>query len=124
MTKRYTIDTIHLILKTTIVAAGFFAVGVCATAIAETGPGPAVVASPSVPVGEATRSWLELQRSNAQAAPALPVLGAEAGLAYQRYLESFKKKIPNSFDSALGTSGNGLRGDYMNAGGASPAGAN
>ena len=24
MTKRYTIDTIHLILKTTIVAAGFF----------------------------------------------------------------------------------------------------
>ncbi|WP_114815341.1 DUF3613 domain-containing protein [Paraburkholderia kururiensis] len=59
-------------------------------------------------IGPATSAWLALQRSNAAAAPAQPTPGAEATLAYQRYLESFKSKIPERFDSSMGQGGNGL----------------
>jgi hypothetical protein len=52
-------------------------------------------------VGDATRAWLELQRGGQAAAPALPTLGAQAGLAYQRYLDSFKTKIPATYGSAI-----------------------
>lgn len=58
-------------------------------------------------IGHSTRAWLDLQRSNAQAAPTLPTLGSEAGLAYRRYLESFNSKIPDLYGSALGGSSNG-----------------
>ena len=79
-------------------------------------PTPAVQASE---VGHAARAWLALQRSNAAAAPAQPMLGAEAGLAYQRYMESFRTKIPASFGSSMGSQGgNALRLDYGNGGAA------
>jgi hypothetical protein len=52
-------------------------------------------------VGHATAAWLDLQRSNSQAAPEQPMLGEEAGLAYQRYMGSFKSKIPETYGSAL-----------------------
>lgn len=52
-------------------------------------------------VGHSTLAWLALQRSNAQAAPALPMLGAEAGYAYERYLKSFDTAIPASFGSTI-----------------------
>lgn len=88
--------------------------GTCAPAVAQTGEAaPAVqTVQPEVrasEVGHATRSWLDLQSSNTQAAPAQPMLGAEAGLAYRRYMESFKSKIPDLYGSALntGTGGNG-----------------
>ncbi|WP_246174045.1 DUF3613 domain-containing protein [Paraburkholderia hayleyella] len=70
--------------------------------------------------GYAARAWLTLQSSNAAAAPALPMLGAEAGLAYQRYLDSFKTKIPALFGSSMESVVNGdpLRGDYHNSGSA------
>lgn len=58
-------------------------------------------------VGDATRGWLELQRSNAAAAPAQPMLGAEAGLAYKRYLASFNSKIPDLYGSLMNQSGGG-----------------
>ncbi|WP_259460572.1 DUF3613 domain-containing protein [Paraburkholderia sp. BL23I1N1] len=58
-------------------------------------------------IGHSARAWISLQSSNAEAAPALPMLGAEAGLAYRRYLESFKSKIPDLYESALGSGGNG-----------------
>jgi hypothetical protein len=56
---------------------------------------------PNSEVGHSARTWLDLQRSNAQAAPALPMLGAEAGYAWRRYLKSFDTTIPNSFGSSV-----------------------
>ncbi|WP_345813784.1 DUF3613 domain-containing protein [Paraburkholderia sp. PREW-6R] len=83
-------------------------------ALAQSDPGarpalqPAVQPAPRpAEVGHATRAWLDLQSSNSEAAPALPMLGAEAGLAYHRYLESFKSRIPDLYESALSTNGGG-----------------
>lgn len=83
---------------------------------AEEVPSPATNASRASRVGDATAAWLELQRSNTAAAPALPTLGAEAGLAYERYLNSFKTKIPASFASPIEMRGSSF-GDYGNGGG-------
>jgi hypothetical protein len=58
-------------------------------------------------VDHATNQWLALQRSNAKAAPAQPMLGAEASLAYKRYLESFNSKIPDFYGSAMGQASSG-----------------
>ncbi|MEC5405578.1 DUF3613 domain-containing protein [Paraburkholderia sp. MPAMCS5] len=60
-------------------------------------------------VGHSTSAWLELQRSNAQAAPVQPMSGEEAGLAYRRYMQSFNSKIPDLYGSALsqGSGGQG-----------------
>ncbi|NRO96906.1 DUF3613 domain-containing protein [Paraburkholderia sp. NMBU_R16] len=124
MTTRYSTDTLCTVAKTAFGAAVLLAAGQCATAMAEAPGEPAAAVRPSLPIGEATRSWLDLQRGNAQAAPALPVLGAQAALAYARYLDSFKTKIPSSFDSTLGAGGNAGHANYMNAVGASPSGAN
>lgn len=52
-------------------------------------------------VGASTRTLLAQQRSGSQAAPQLPMLGATSDLAYQRYLESFKGKIPERMTSEL-----------------------
>lgn len=129
MTKRFSTDIIGTIGKATLGVAVLLAAGVCATAMTEARAEPAAAAAAaaapqSVPFGEATRSWLALQRSNAEAAPALPVLGAQAALAYERYLDSFKTKIPGSFGSTLGTGSSALGAGYANGGGATPAGAN
>ncbi|WP_260854548.1 DUF3613 domain-containing protein [Paraburkholderia sp. BCC1884] len=82
-----------------------------AVAVAQTNDG-APAAAMQAPVanteiGHSTLAWLDLQRSNTQAAPALPMLGAEAGLAYRRYMESFKSKIPDLYGSALKAGGSG-----------------
>jgi len=58
-------------------------------------------------VGDSAHAWLALQRSNAQAAPPQPMLGAEAGRAYRRYLKSFDTPIPASLGSTVGSSGGG-----------------
>ncbi|RFU48239.1 DUF3613 domain-containing protein [Paraburkholderia sp. DHOC27] len=63
--------------------------------------------APPSEVDHATNAWLALQRSNTAAAPAQPMLGAEAGLAYQRYLTSFTSKIPESYGSMMGQGGSG-----------------
>ncbi|WP_043203111.1 DUF3613 domain-containing protein [Paraburkholderia acidipaludis] len=60
-------------------------------------------AVPNSEIGHSASAWLDLQRSNAQAAPALPMLGAEAGLAWRRYLKSFDTEIPVSFGSSVDT---------------------
>ncbi|SEI40130.1 DUF3613 domain-containing protein [Paraburkholderia diazotrophica] len=70
-------------------------------------------------IGHSTRGWLDLQRSGAAAAPALSMLGEEAGLAYQRHMDSFRTKVPASFGSSLSGNGNLLHVDYTNVGGAS-----
>jgi hypothetical protein len=56
-------------------------------------------------VGHSTEAWLALQRDNRAAGPALPMLGDAASLAYQRYLDSFKNKIPDSMGSPLNSGG-------------------
>ncbi|MDN7933576.1 DUF3613 domain-containing protein [Burkholderia metallica] len=56
-------------------------------------------------VGRSTRDWLSIQRDNRAAAPAQPVFGDVASLAYQRYLDSFKNKIPDTLSSQLGGAG-------------------
>ena len=88
------------------------AMGVAASAVAQTGETAQPVEATQRPVrasdiGHSTRAWLDLQSSNAQAAPALPTLGAESGLAYRRYMESFKSKIPDLYGSALNTGSGG-----------------
>lgn len=50
-------------------------------------------------IGHAAKGWLELQRTNAS--PAQPMLGDEAGLAYRRYMESFKSRIPDAYGSPV-----------------------
>jgi hypothetical protein len=69
-------------------------------------------AVPNSEIGHTTLAWLDLQRSNVQAAPALPMLGAEAGYAWKRYLKSFDTAIPPSFGSSVdsGSSGQGQGG--------------
>lgn len=66
--------------------------------------------------GAATRAWLDLQRGGRAAATPEPMLGEEAGIAYERYMKSFRTKIPGRFGSTL-EGGNALRVDYLNVGG-------
>ncbi|MDN7971405.1 DUF3613 domain-containing protein [Burkholderia multivorans] len=56
-------------------------------------------------VGRSTTEWLSMQRDNRAAAPTQPVLGDVASLVYQRYLESFKHKIPESMGTQVGAAG-------------------
>lgn len=56
-------------------------------------------------VDHSTKAWLSLQRDNRAAAPTQPMLGDVASLVYQRYLDSFKNKIPESMSTQLGSSG-------------------
>lgn len=61
-------------------------------------------------IGHATNALLAFQRDGRAAGPALPVLGDTASMSYQRYLESFKHKIPESMGSPVSSSGNGSSG--------------
>lgn len=55
--------------------------------------------SPRVAVGPATRSWMELQRSGAQASTVERSLPGEiADRSYQRYAKSFEQPIPETFE--------------------------
>ncbi|HGO6078692.1 DUF3613 domain-containing protein [Burkholderia cenocepacia] len=56
-------------------------------------------------VERAAREWLAMQRDNRAATPTQPVLGDVASLVYQRYLDSFKNKIPDTMNSQLGSAG-------------------
>jgi opacity protein-like surface antigen len=89
-----------------------------ANATADASSAEASAAPDASEIGHATLAWLDLQRSGRAAAPAQPTLGVEASLAYQRYLESFRTKIPASFGSSMDTSysGNQLHVDYSNSG--------
>ncbi|WGY69986.1 DUF3613 domain-containing protein [Burkholderia cepacia] len=55
-------------------------------------------------VDRSTKEWLSMQRDNRAAAPTQPMLGDVASLVYQRYLDSFKNKIPDSMSKQLGSS--------------------
>lgn len=61
-------------------------------------------------LGQDARAWLELQKNPAAQAPELrPVPGEVSEQVYQRYLNSFKSAIPESFDrdSFVGKGGGG-----------------
>ena len=66
-------------------------------------------------VDRSTKEWLSIQRENRAAAPAQPMLGDVASLVYQRYLDSFKNKIPVSMSTQLGSSSNGMSGSGQSA---------
>ncbi|ASV99659.1 DUF3613 domain-containing protein [Paraburkholderia aromaticivorans] len=111
-------------LATAATAGALLGAGVCAMAQTGATAQPEQAAQPAMradEVGHAARTWLDLQSSNTQAAPALPTLGAEAGLAYRRYMESFKSKIPDLYGSTLntGNGGSGAMGVNSGLGGSS-----
>jgi len=54
-------------------------------------------------VERSAKEWLAMQRGNRAAAPTQPVLGDVASLVYQRYLDSFKNKIPDTMSSQIGS---------------------
>ena len=67
-------------------------------------------------IDRSTRAWLAMQRDNRAAAPTQPVLGDVASLVYQRYLDSFKNKIPVTRGSQLGAgAGAGMSGGGLGA---------
>ncbi|WP_241201921.1 MULTISPECIES: DUF3613 domain-containing protein [unclassified Caballeronia] len=72
------------------------------------------VLQPVMQIGDAAHCMLALQRSGQLAAPALPMLGAEASAAYARYLKSFDHPIPEHLDSSVGTVGGALGGGALN----------
>ena len=118
----------HVPMAMTLIIVGMVtAVGASAQAAQNARAGsdaPAIASrSHASDIGEATNAWLNLQRSNAAAAPALPTPGAQATLAYERYMDSFRTRIPASFGSALSGGNNGGQGGYTNVGAAQPAGA-
>jgi hypothetical protein len=78
----------------------------------------AQTALPVSEIGHSTRELLSLQVSGKVAAPAQPMLGAEAGAAYARYLKSFDTPIPAHYGSTVGdTSGSGSGGSGSGSGG-------
>jgi Protein of unknown function (DUF3613) len=81
----------------------------CAVAVLLVGASQSAFAWPGQgeldePVGSATQQALDLQRSGALAAPAQPMSGDQASLAYDRYLKSFSQPIPVFFGSSLKSS--------------------
>ncbi|HDR9487248.1 lipoprotein [Burkholderia aenigmatica] len=82
------------------------------TAVVHAQQGTAPAASD---VDRSTRAWLSMQRDNRAAAPVQPMLGDVASLVYQRYLDSFKNKIPQSMMSTLGSSSGGMSGSGQSA---------
>jgi len=83
-------------------AAWLVLIGAATATVVAYGEEPAPRASD---VGGSTDAWLALQRDNRAAGPALPMLGDAASLAYQRYLDSFRNKIPASMGSPLNPDG-------------------
>lgn len=77
-------------------------------ALAQTPPAPAptsaaAVAAEPVRIGDATRQLLSMQRN--AAGPDQPIPGEQAGLSYQRYLDSFKHPIPERTGSSISSAG-------------------
>lgn len=74
--------------------------------------GPAALASapsptmiPKTHVGDATRNLMALQAESARPGTPHQVLGATAGLTWQRYLDSFTHPIPEAFEVEVESSG-------------------
>lgn len=58
-------------------------------------------------IGDVTSSLLLMQARGSVAGPALPMLGATSSLSWDRYKDSFKHKIPETFERAVTKSNTG-----------------
>lgn len=56
---------------------------------------------PARRVGETTAALLTAQADGSIAGPGLPMLGVTSTLSWQRYLDSFKYKIPETFGNTI-----------------------
>ncbi|WP_423193851.1 DUF3613 domain-containing protein [Cupriavidus sp. H18C2] len=92
----------HAVIATAIAAT------VCVPALAQQPPAPEAARAAEVPVGDTTRTLLEIQRSGAQAGPMLPLTGDQAALGYARYMRSFTHPLPEFFTTMA--TGSPLRG--------------
>ncbi|MEI2415651.1 DUF3613 domain-containing protein [Orrella sp. JC864] len=65
-------------------------------------PAPAASGAPARPrLGDVTRLLLAAQADGRRAGTALPMLGASADLAWQRYMDSFTLPLPQWFDERV-----------------------
>ena len=69
-----------------------------AAALVMAGGMAAAQADDAQPMGDATRAWLEMQRSGKSAAPAQRLSSAAEARVYARYLESFTHPIPEFYE--------------------------
>jgi len=60
------------------------------------------------PIGDHTRTLLEIQRNGSQAGALQPLGGEQAALGYARYMQSFRHPLPEFFTSQA--TGSPLRG--------------
>lgn len=62
--------------------------------------------TPATQVGDATQRLFALQRDGGAASPTpRPIAGDVATLSYQRYLDSFKRPIPDHFSTTVRSAG-------------------
>jgi len=59
---------------------------------------------PARQIGELTSALLTMQVDGSAAGPGLPTLGATSSISWERYIDSFKYKIPESFERAVSKS--------------------
>lgn len=71
------------------------------TALAGGTTAPSTVYNGPYELGQSTRQWLAMQRDGTQAGRGMPILGEPATLSYQRYVDSYKYKIPETYQSAV-----------------------
>lgn len=102
--------TIRLLFRYLILVAPLVAAPVLAQ------PTEAPPASAQIPIGQQTRTLLEIQRNGSQAGAALPLGGEQAAIGYERYMRSFRYELPAFFTSQA--TGSPLRGG---AGSGAPA---
>jgi len=77
------------------VAAGASQSAPAAATTSESAPAAGTGERAKVEVGTRTTQWLDAQREGRMAGNPLPIPGAEAGLSYRRYINSFSKPIPD-----------------------------
>lgn len=70
-------------------------------------PAQQSVQQPANVIGSTTTALLSAQADGSIAGPGLPMLGATGNLSWHRYLDSFKYKIPESFNSKIDEAASG-----------------
>ncbi|RZT29346.1 DUF3613 domain-containing protein [Cupriavidus agavae] len=98
---------VHSLVRAS-VALALAAVSLTAFAQAGAGQPPGPQRPNAVPVGDATRNLLAIQRSGTQAGPLQPLTGEQAALSYARYMQSFQYPLPEFYTSQA--TGSPLRG--------------
>lgn len=88
---------------------GLFVVAMLAAPVMAQQPSaPGATRASDAPVGETTRTLLDIQRDGSQAGPMQPLTGDQAALGYARYMRSFTHPLPEFFTTMA--TGSPLRG--------------